>query len=550
MKLVFTSAILSQLLLTNAHDTDIGGEKYRTNPRKTRFRNVLSQLQSKASSGSTRQQTLGQLVNLSSKKNTRGSNQKKQCDPSVNDSFYAPRHQDHNADVGILSSTPSTALCTPEQYCLPDATSTLGGFCEDFDVFVLEEVDDATTDTGNHYKQQQGDRRRHLQYMDLSTACSVQEEESYYYVCDCSNFNLQQDEGTVSCILYEYECFLENEDDEEVCGSLTMELTRNGTEEWTEYCYHLTAPMETDVCYSYDWSAGSCSIAVNGTECSSCSVVDGIEHPVYGYVSYGCYQFDCTNTLVEMQGNDCLGSRVLGGLTLDEVLYDDANMEVQTESPTTSAPTTAPTATESSHPTTSSPTVEPTNFPTHAPTRIPTVHPTTRPTTNPTMHPTTRAPTQGPTSYPSLLPTPVPTDFPTRLPTVAPTVFATTLTPTRTPTITHDDDDDDDTNNSHRTETFYPTSFATASTDLPTISIRTSSPTYTTPSPSYTTRTSPPSTDDEVDPVTSSSRNPSATSTPTTIPTADRTEDDSAAGRVSSWLLFPLSVVLIPWVLQ
>jgi hypothetical protein len=213
-----------------------------------------------------------------------------ECDPTYD-----------GADVGILG-------CGMNQYCAESEDSTLGGFCM---------KSNTETDLKN----------RELQDFEFISPsyCDPQSSNYQYYECDCTNFDAVAFEGSFSCVLSEYQCISDG-----VCGSVSMAASRipdgsGGIVEGAEYCYEFVTPKETSICYGID-TLPACSISVDNVNCNSCEVQDKVFNPI-GFYAYSCYDFDCTNTAVGIEGNDCLGDSVL------DLLFTDGNVTEVTPSP-------------------------------------------------------------------------------------------------------------------------------------------------------------------------------------------------------------------------
>jgi hypothetical protein len=132
------------------------------------------------------------------------------------------------------------------------------------------------------------------------------EEYGTYGDCDCTNFDNAAQQGTFVCTTVNDEyCFAPG-----YCGSYTLTGAIENDFESYQYCFQLITPAPTEICYGVDTTPG-CTLSVAGVECTSCTLVDVFEHPIFNETLYGCYEFDCTNTDAGIAGNDCLGDYLL-----------------------------------------------------------------------------------------------------------------------------------------------------------------------------------------------------------------------------------------------
>jgi len=113
---------------------------------------------------------------------------------------------------------------------------------------------------------------------------------------------LETKTGQLTCI-YDYECFFA-----EYCGSLVAKRVITDEMESAEYCYKFVTPSPLEICYGLD-SIPACSFSVDGVTCNSCQVLPS-EDDVY----FACYEFDCTNTIANVAGNDCDNDSVIEGV--------------------------------------------------------------------------------------------------------------------------------------------------------------------------------------------------------------------------------------------
>jgi hypothetical protein len=451
--------------------------------------------------------------------------------------------EDHEPDIGILLSASS---CPPHLVCQESPDSSRGGLCD--------------------YPDDPDDNNRHLEESSFNVCNSspggdgVNDEEdfySYYYEsCDCSNFDSTLQQGSFICTIYgEEHCFDdttnngydgygdENEDGgttssaAAICGSLTVQRTLDDLGyETSEYCYSLTTPMESTVCYTYytagmmilddnndedeDDAYGDCSITVNGVECQSCQIpLKGIPDPKYGFLSYGCFDFDCTNTLAGVKGVDCLGTFVLNGL-FPGLLPTFAPTAVPSSSSTTGPP---PSSSPTFPPPSLAPTVKPPSIP---PTTL-AIETGNEDTGSPSIIESSQAPTTTVAPSRSTVPSSNPTTItpgPSSLPSVGPSAsLQPSVVPTTAPTVSLSPSWNPSTNPS---VSLTPTT--SSPTDLPSVS----------PSVGTTTPTFPPSLRPSVKPsvVEESSAVPTlsptitATMGETMAPIASRQDDSTTDG--------------------
>lgn len=165
------------------------------------------------------------------------------------------------------------------------------------------------------------------------TVCDINSSIYDKYNCDCSHFDLDAMQGSFGCITEENFCL----GDDEFCGynTITNTITEDG-ELHTHFCYYIGGdPDAMDVCYS-TYGHDACSIHVQGVECTSCEVVDGVMGKD-GNVEDRCTLFDCSNTIAGIQGMDCKGDHIFDAIIkrkLEEGVREqsDAASEIQTES--------------------------------------------------------------------------------------------------------------------------------------------------------------------------------------------------------------------------
>lgn len=366
------------------------------------------------------------------------------CDPSLTSSHDT----DGSADVGVLAKAcPSNQVCVETR----EESSPRSGTCQDLPVAeedhrFLQELVPASVCNSQQTSSINYPSTDEL--LDSFNTGPSSSSFNYYYGdsqqelpdCDCSNFDYDIRQGNFTCTIYDNTCF---DNDGLVCGSFTVERAFYGYVDSSLYCYSFDSPSSLEVCYEYT-SLPDCSITVGGVTCQSCQVLDALEHPLDGSISYGCYQFDCTNTAAKIAGTDCLGDYVLAGV-FESLLATDRGEEgtapsdgnsipIAVTRPPSLPPSSAPSGGPSSQPTerpTSRPSMAPSTEPSARPTQVSTSQPTRRPSPNPSaspsLRPTTLAPTMGTTTTvpPTTLPTQQPSKMPTEQPSTAPTKQST-----------------------------------------------------------------------------------------------------------------------------
>jgi len=179
----------------------------------------------------------------------------------------------------------------------------------------------------------------------------------------------------------------------------------------TEYCYAVLHPFEVTFCYTFD-NDNSCNIVVDDENCNRCQLVD-IEDSGLDYSYFECLDFDCSNTIAQLSGNECLGAYVRDG-----VFSVDADSTLPPEIPKNGTLT----------PNTFFPSLEPSSVSTAPESESPTMLPSQQPT--PTI---SSSPSLAPTVIPTLIPSvplsdqlsPIPSELPTSLPSSVQTIEAT-----------------------------------------------------------------------------------------------------------------------------
>lgn len=284
------------------------------------------------------------------------------------------------ADQGLLAS------CADHEYCTESLDSSMGGYCME------KSIDD-----------NEQDRKLQTSILIPTSVCDPDSGyyNGYYESCDCGRFNLQRDTGSFVCTYVEYYCFYDG-----ICGATTASMRKltDGSAS-SSFCYEFQTPLAMLACYSYRVdptpSGTSCSVVVDGVTCDRCEIDFTIEHPYYPDSPYGCFQFDCRNTIAEMVGNSCSGGYLLDGL-VTAIYYQQLE---------TSAPTKSP-----------DPTKSPTKSPTKAPSKLPTDTPT-------------EESTGSPTSGPSVNATYSPSQLESEIPSASPSGIVETVVPSSAPSI-------------------------------------------------------------------------------------------------------------------
>ncbi|KAL3921558.1 MAG: hypothetical protein SGILL_002687 [Bacillariaceae sp.] len=208
-------------------------------------------------------------------------NQAMECDPL----------KASHPDTGLLS-------CGAGRYCADSDESNLGGLCMD----IIDEEsehrglqDENTTIWEDAYALFCEDNNEACDCTDVSS-------EDYTLKIDC-NFEDVCQPKTSKCDENIVHCY-----DATYSWNLTAMYSYSRT-----FCYTDKQPYESNICYSAVVSedAWTCEVSSDGTTCSSCEVefVDVAFCPPSGnctyYTSFPCYYFDCTNTALNVSGNDC-----------------------------------------------------------------------------------------------------------------------------------------------------------------------------------------------------------------------------------------------------
>lgn len=306
----------------------------------------------------------------------------------------------YHADVGILS-------CGLTEYCMESHTSNLGGFCTALTNNSNGLSHPNNDDESISYIGQENPHRTLQQQDDFASVlpnavCDPSSSEFFNPAdCDCSAFDLSTNEGTIICSELDNFCFALD-----ICGEFFISKTNrdeNGSLRQTvSYIYSLDTPYDFDLVYSIDNNQG-CNIQVDDTDCLDCQIVDNVLNPNTGLIGNGCYEFDCTNTMAVIRGNDCLGDYVVNAA------FASLQPAVPSELPT----------------------VSPSRI-TTTPTTTPSLLPSIIASNDPTQKPTTDFPTWKPSTDPTLPPQHIVSDIPTKVPVMlAPPFSGPTDSPTR-----------------------------------------------------------------------------------------------------------------------
>ena len=250
-----------------------------------------------------------------------------------------------------LSKPPDAGIfvCGIGSRCVKSKESELGGFCVAFEQAPI--------------------LNRALQVEDSLPSCTDGTNDGV--TCDCTLFNNTSGVGNFTCT-YE-ECV---EGYPTVCGKYEVTITIKNAYTYTytaEICFEPGGGVPAEsLCYSlsYDSNARACEFKVNDAVCSSCLFVDSC--PANSTESG--FTFDCTNTVLNTQGNTCeLG--VEGSFFALGVVPSAAPLDTPSASPVAEMPTTstAPVDTPSASPVAEMPTTStaPVDTPSTSPVEMP-----------------------------------------------------------------------------------------------------------------------------------------------------------------------------------
>jgi hypothetical protein len=199
-----------------------------------------------------------------------------ECDPASSD-----------ADVGLLS-------CGMGNYCMESQGSDLGGFCVEspiaFDRDLQANATNGTSETSDETEGGAG------QY------CNESSPYFGYLDCNCDEFDVANNTGTLSCDIYKNYCFGAYGCNE-TCANSSLTYSTDG-EESSRYiaCYDFFSPYEQRFCYYYTSALGEtgCAISLDEEFCTSCSTTNITSF----YDSEVCNDFDCENVGMG-SGNSC-----------------------------------------------------------------------------------------------------------------------------------------------------------------------------------------------------------------------------------------------------
>jgi hypothetical protein len=191
-----------------------------------------------------------------------------------------PHRPTEDADVGILT-------CGANEYCMESTESSLGGFCS-----LLQ------------------DHQRHLQQnataLDgIQLVCNL-DENSPTVNCDVCTTDEAAYTGEFSCT-YESNCvtipgLCGSGTSFDFCGTDNLKGVVNGQDYYhRESCFDVTSPIPFSYCDSIKAVGDelTCEQSINGVTCNTCTLYYNPE------TGNECQAFDCTNTDLGVEGNDC-----------------------------------------------------------------------------------------------------------------------------------------------------------------------------------------------------------------------------------------------------
>jgi hypothetical protein len=193
-----------------------------------------------------------------------------ECDPASSD-----------ADVGLLS-------CGMGNYCMESQDSKLGGFCVEspmaFDRDLQDGISENYTDS------------------DLTPTQYCNESSPYfgYFECDCDEFDVANNTGTISCDVEVNYCFGVYACND-TCANLSITYSTDGESYRYTACYDFFSPYEQRFCYYYTSSAlgtTDCAISLDNELCTSCNTSSLLDPE--------CGEFDCENVGMGISGNSCI----------------------------------------------------------------------------------------------------------------------------------------------------------------------------------------------------------------------------------------------------
>ena len=213
-----------------------------------------------------------------------------------------------------LSKAPDAGIfaCGVDRHCVESEESELGGFC-----VALERAPILS---------------RVLQ-ADFTDSCT-DGADGLNKTCDCSQFNNTSGVGSFTCTTEGF-CF---EEYATVCGKYEVTYTVENAYTYTfEYCFEPDGGMPAEsLCYSksYEPDAFECEFKVNDAICSNCSDSCPASSTESGST------FDCTNTVLDVQGNTCETGRV-GSFFGVGIVPTTAPLDTPSTSPVEEMPTTS-----------------------------------------------------------------------------------------------------------------------------------------------------------------------------------------------------------------
>jgi hypothetical protein len=193
-----------------------------------------------------------------------------ECDPASSD-----------ADVGLLS-------CGMGNYCMESQGSNLGGFCVESPMAFDRDLQDGISE---NYTEP---------CLCVPPAQYCNESSPYfdYFECDCDEFDVENNTGTLTCKVYENYCFGKYGCND-TCGNANVTVSIDGESYSYSTCYDFFTPYEQKFCYYYSSALDitECAISVDDELCTSCSTSSLIDPD--------CGEFDCENVGAGSSGNSC-----------------------------------------------------------------------------------------------------------------------------------------------------------------------------------------------------------------------------------------------------
>lgn len=187
-------------------------------------------------------------------------------------------------DVGVLS-------CGHGTYCEASPDALMGGFClPTFDQSQrgLQEIPSAN-----------GNSTGPTVYCDPNSG-SYLTGVNGTLDCDCSDWNADNSNGTLSCQVYTNYCY---EGCNNTCYAVDFTYTTSDEATSFTYCYNFTQPYEQEFCFG-SVDAQNCLISVDGIECSSCLANNRLNCESGTCETQSCFDFNCENVGLGV-GNTC-----------------------------------------------------------------------------------------------------------------------------------------------------------------------------------------------------------------------------------------------------